>query len=224
MRVLSVKRTAFEVPKLTVIIAGSHGAGNYGMCGRVCDPRFLFTWPNSRSLAEQGLAFLSIDWTMQLRFASNINDLAPSCTHFGNVISANIMEWCASHTHDHVKHHFVHCVAYFVKSAWGISYIFLKIICLFVRPAYCPVCLVSVFFRRQFVRADLFGQITSRVRKLCVPFPFFCSTVASFTFRIRNQLSLCSLGCSSCLCCNCPGWTWGAWCVAKIQYPKSPKD
>lgn len=143
------------------------------MCGRVCDPRFLFTWPNSRSLAEQGLAFLSIDWTMQLRFANNINDLAPSCTHFGNVISANIMEWCASHTHDHVKHHFVHCVAYFVKSTWGISYIFLKIICLFVRPAYCPVCLVSVFFRRQFVRADLFGQITSRVRKLCVPFPFF---------------------------------------------------
>lgn len=36
------------VPKFTVIIGGSHGAGNYGMCGRAYDPRFLFTWPNSR--------------------------------------------------------------------------------------------------------------------------------------------------------------------------------
>jgi 3-methylcrotonyl-CoA carboxylase beta subunit len=37
-----------EVPKLTVIIGGSFGAGNYGMCGRAYGPRFLFTWPNSR--------------------------------------------------------------------------------------------------------------------------------------------------------------------------------
>ena len=37
-----------RVPKLTVIIGGSYGAGNYGMCGRAYDPRFLFTWPNSR--------------------------------------------------------------------------------------------------------------------------------------------------------------------------------
>jgi 3-methylcrotonyl-CoA carboxylase beta subunit len=36
------------VPKFTVIIGGSHGAGNYGMCGRAFDPRFLFMWPNSR--------------------------------------------------------------------------------------------------------------------------------------------------------------------------------
>jgi len=36
------------VPKMTLIIGGSHGAGNYGMCGRAFDPRFLFTWPNSR--------------------------------------------------------------------------------------------------------------------------------------------------------------------------------
>ncbi len=36
------------VPKLTVIIGGSFGAGNYGMCGRAYGPRFLFTWPNSR--------------------------------------------------------------------------------------------------------------------------------------------------------------------------------
>ncbi len=37
-----------SVPKLTVIIGGSYGAGNYGMCGRAYSPRFLFTWPNSR--------------------------------------------------------------------------------------------------------------------------------------------------------------------------------
>jgi 3-methylcrotonyl-CoA carboxylase beta subunit len=37
-----------RVPKLTVIIGGSFGAGNYGMCGRAYGPRFLWTWPNSR--------------------------------------------------------------------------------------------------------------------------------------------------------------------------------
>jgi 3-methylcrotonyl-CoA carboxylase beta subunit len=37
-----------QVPKVTVIIGGSYGAGNYGMCGRAYDPRFLFTWPNAR--------------------------------------------------------------------------------------------------------------------------------------------------------------------------------
>ena len=37
-----------QVPKITVIIGGSFGAGNYGMCGRAYSPRFLFAWPNSR--------------------------------------------------------------------------------------------------------------------------------------------------------------------------------
>ena len=36
------------VPKLTVIIGGSYGAGNYAMCGRAYEPRFLFQWPNAR--------------------------------------------------------------------------------------------------------------------------------------------------------------------------------
>jgi 3-methylcrotonyl-CoA carboxylase beta subunit len=36
------------VPKITVIVGGSYGAGNYGMCGRAYGPRFLFTWPNAR--------------------------------------------------------------------------------------------------------------------------------------------------------------------------------
>jgi 3-methylcrotonyl-CoA carboxylase beta subunit len=37
-----------RVPKLTMIIGGSFGAGNYGMCGRAYDPRFLWMWPNAR--------------------------------------------------------------------------------------------------------------------------------------------------------------------------------
>ena len=37
-----------KVPKLTVIVGGSFGAGNYAMCGRAYDPRFLWSWPNAR--------------------------------------------------------------------------------------------------------------------------------------------------------------------------------
>jgi len=37
-----------KVPKITVLIGGSYGAGNYGMCGRAYSPRFLYMWPNSR--------------------------------------------------------------------------------------------------------------------------------------------------------------------------------
>src|SRR5690606_29258483 len=37
-----------NVPKLTVVIGGSYGAGNYGMCGRGYDPNFMFMWPEAR--------------------------------------------------------------------------------------------------------------------------------------------------------------------------------
>lgn len=37
-----------QVPKFTVVIGGSYGAGNYGMCGRAYSPRFMYMWPNSR--------------------------------------------------------------------------------------------------------------------------------------------------------------------------------
>jgi len=37
-----------QVPKITLLVGGSYGAGNYGMCGRAYSPRFLWTWPNSR--------------------------------------------------------------------------------------------------------------------------------------------------------------------------------
>jgi 3-methylcrotonyl-CoA carboxylase beta subunit len=51
------------VPQFTVIIGGSFGAGNYGMCGRAYDPRLLFTWPNSHIAvmgAEQAAGVLAI--------------------------------------------------------------------------------------------------------------------------------------------------------------------
>ena len=38
-----------KVPHLTVVMGASYGAGNYGMCGRAYEPRFLFTWPNAKS-------------------------------------------------------------------------------------------------------------------------------------------------------------------------------
>ena len=50
------------VPKFTVIIGGSFGAGNYGMCGRAYDPRFLWVWPNARTSVmggEQAAAVLA---------------------------------------------------------------------------------------------------------------------------------------------------------------------
>ncbi|PPQ39766.1 carboxyl transferase domain-containing protein [Rhodopila globiformis] len=68
--VTAVSTTA--VPKLTLIIGGSYGAGNYGMCGRAYDPRFLFMWPNARISVmggEQAAGVLatvrsgSADWT-----------------------------------------------------------------------------------------------------------------------------------------------------------------
>jgi 3-methylcrotonyl-CoA carboxylase beta subunit len=51
------------VPQFTVIVGGSYGAGNYGMCGRAYDPRLLFTWPNSRIAVmgpEQAAGVLAI--------------------------------------------------------------------------------------------------------------------------------------------------------------------
>jgi geranyl-CoA carboxylase beta subunit len=43
-----------QVPKLTVVLGGSFGAGNYGMCGRGFDPRFIFSWPSARTAVMGG--------------------------------------------------------------------------------------------------------------------------------------------------------------------------
>ena len=53
------------VPKLTVILNSSFGAGNYGMCGRAYSPRFLFTWPNSRISVMGGEQAANVLTTVQ---------------------------------------------------------------------------------------------------------------------------------------------------------------
>jgi acetyl-CoA carboxylase carboxyltransferase component len=48
------------VPKFTVVIGGSHGAGNYAMCGRAYSPRQLWSWPNSRVSVMGGAQAASV--------------------------------------------------------------------------------------------------------------------------------------------------------------------
>ena len=45
---LSPHPWSLQVPKITLVVGGSFGAGNYGMCGRAYSPAFLFTWPSAR--------------------------------------------------------------------------------------------------------------------------------------------------------------------------------
>jgi geranyl-CoA carboxylase beta subunit len=52
-RMIQAVATA-RVPKLTVVLGGSFGAGNYGMCGRGFDPRFIFAWPSARTAVMGG--------------------------------------------------------------------------------------------------------------------------------------------------------------------------
>ena len=54
-----------KVPKITLIVGGSFGAGNYGMCGRAFSPRFLFTWPNSRISVMGGAQAAGVLATVQ---------------------------------------------------------------------------------------------------------------------------------------------------------------
>jgi len=49
-----------QVPSLTVVVGGSHGAGNYAMCGRAYSPRFMWTWPGSRISVMSGEAASSV--------------------------------------------------------------------------------------------------------------------------------------------------------------------
>jgi acetyl-CoA carboxylase carboxyltransferase component len=54
-----------NVPKFTVIIGGSFGAGNYGMCGRAYGPRLLFMWPNARISVMGGAQAANVLLTVQ---------------------------------------------------------------------------------------------------------------------------------------------------------------
>jgi 3-methylcrotonyl-CoA carboxylase beta subunit len=59
-----------RVPKLTMIVGGSFGAGNYGMCGRAYSPRFLWMWPNARISIMGGEQAASVLATVRGNFAS----------------------------------------------------------------------------------------------------------------------------------------------------------
>jgi len=54
-----------QVPKFTVIVGGSFGAGNYGMCGRAYSPRFLWMWPNARISVMGGMQAASVLATVE---------------------------------------------------------------------------------------------------------------------------------------------------------------
>jgi 3-methylcrotonyl-CoA carboxylase beta subunit len=55
----------FKVPKITLVVGGSYGAGNYGMCGRAYSPNFLYTWPNSKTAVMGGEQAASVLATVQ---------------------------------------------------------------------------------------------------------------------------------------------------------------
>jgi len=59
-----------RVPKFTLIVGGSFGAGNYGMCGRAYSPRFLWMWPNARISIMGGEQAASVLATVRGNFAS----------------------------------------------------------------------------------------------------------------------------------------------------------
>lgn len=63
-----------RVPKFTIIVGGSYGAGNYGMCGRAYSPRFLFMWPNARISVMGGEQAASVLATVKRSDLRNQSD------------------------------------------------------------------------------------------------------------------------------------------------------
>ena len=80
-----------NVPKFTVIVGGSHGAGNYGMCGRAYDPRFLFMWPNSR-ISVMGGPCLQCSYNSQARPEGKRRTRADGRRRVGSVPCSNPRE------------------------------------------------------------------------------------------------------------------------------------
>jgi acetyl-CoA carboxylase carboxyltransferase component len=67
-----------NVPRITLLHGVSHGAGNYGMSGRAYDPRFLFSWPNSRISVMSGDAAANTLWTVaQERVIAGMEETTP---------------------------------------------------------------------------------------------------------------------------------------------------
>ena len=71
-----------RVPKLTVLIGGSYGAGNYGMCGRAYGPRFLYMWPNSR------ISVMGGEQVSNSHGVSSISDLGRTVARLGDEANA----------------------------------------------------------------------------------------------------------------------------------------
>jgi acetyl-CoA carboxylase carboxyltransferase component len=68
-----------NVPRITLLQGVSHGAGNYGMSGRAYDPRFLFSWPNSRISVMSGESAAGTLWTVgQRSVLSNLDNPTPA--------------------------------------------------------------------------------------------------------------------------------------------------
>jgi acetyl-CoA carboxylase carboxyltransferase component len=66
------------VPKITVIVGGSFGAGNYALCGKAFDPRFIFAWPNAKYAVMGGEQASDTLFTiLQRNMQSNKNTLTP---------------------------------------------------------------------------------------------------------------------------------------------------
>jgi len=78
-----------RVPKLTVVIGGSFGAGNYAMCGRAYSPRFLFMWPNARISVMGGEQAASVLATVR-------GDQVAAASASGDSASAGGASWSAA--------------------------------------------------------------------------------------------------------------------------------
>jgi 3-methylcrotonyl-CoA carboxylase beta subunit len=63
-----------DVPKFTVVVGGSYGAGNYGMCGRAYSPRFLWMWPNARIGVMGGEQLASVMETVGQKVDTGLKD------------------------------------------------------------------------------------------------------------------------------------------------------
>jgi hypothetical protein len=70
----------WQVPKITIIVGGSYGAGNYGMCGRAYSPNFLFMWPNARISVMGGSQVATCFHKIQILRVLNIAIRAYGCS------------------------------------------------------------------------------------------------------------------------------------------------
>lgn len=68
-----------QVPKVTIIIGGSFGAGNYAMCGRAYSPDFMFLWPNARISVMGGA---QVAFILKIKKQKQYNKLEKCTLHF----------------------------------------------------------------------------------------------------------------------------------------------